>query len=75
MLTGQEAFLEFLYSLDIVHTARIYTINICIPSPLATFSEVNLEHHSENLAYETPDLWFRTMRGYAIVRADERGSG
>ncbi|KAL1965786.1 hypothetical protein VTN77DRAFT_5107 [Rasamsonia byssochlamydoides] len=40
-----------------------------------SFSEVNPEHRSEHSAWETPDPAFWTKHGYAVVRADERGSG
>lgn len=40
-----------------------------------SFAEVNPEHHSEHSAWETPDPGFWTKHGYAIVRADERGTG
>ncbi|GIC93594.1 CocE/NonD family hydrolase [Aspergillus udagawae] len=40
-----------------------------------SFSEVNPEHHSEHSAWETPDPGFWTKHGYAVVRADERGTG
>ncbi|RYP50735.1 hypothetical protein DL768_003795 [Monosporascus sp. mg162] len=40
-----------------------------------SFSEVNPEHKSVHSAWETPDPGFWTSRGYAIVRADERGIG
>lgn len=40
-----------------------------------SFSEVNPEHKSEHSAWETPDPGFWTNHGYAIVRADERGTG
>jgi putative CocE/NonD family hydrolase len=40
-----------------------------------SFSEVNPKHKSDQSAWETPDPTFWTQNGYAIVRADERGSG
>ncbi|PWY90702.1 alpha/beta-hydrolase [Aspergillus heteromorphus CBS 117.55] len=40
-----------------------------------SFSEVNPEHHSAHSAWETPDPGFWTKHGYAVVRADERGTG
>ncbi|KAK8189886.1 Alpha/Beta hydrolase protein [Phyllosticta capitalensis] len=40
-----------------------------------SFSEVNPEHRSEHSAWETPDPKFWTSHGYAVVRADERGTG
>ncbi|OJJ07128.1 hypothetical protein ASPVEDRAFT_88383 [Aspergillus versicolor CBS 583.65] len=40
-----------------------------------SFSEVNPEHHSTHSAWETPDPAFWTNHGYAVVRADERGTG
>ncbi|SPO04335.1 probable hydrolase, CocE/NonD family [Cephalotrichum gorgonifer] len=41
----------------------------------ASFSEVPEEHHSAHSAWETPDPGFWTRNGYAVVRADERGTG
>ncbi|KAI0105867.1 X-Pro dipeptidyl-peptidase protein [Daldinia grandis] len=41
----------------------------------ASFSEVPEEHHSAHSSWETPDPGFWTRNGYAIVRADERGTG
>lgn len=41
----------------------------------ASFEEVNPEHKSEHSAWETPDPGFWTKHGYAVVRADERGTG
>ncbi|KAI0802497.1 Alpha/Beta hydrolase protein [Xylaria sp. FL0064] len=40
-----------------------------------SFSEVNPQHKSTHSAWETPDPDFWTSHGYAVVRADERGSG
>ncbi|KAK6855810.1 X-Pro dipeptidyl-peptidase [Apiospora arundinis] len=40
-----------------------------------SFNEVNPEHRSQYSAWETPDPVFWTSRGYAVVRADERGLG
>lgn len=40
-----------------------------------SFSEVPEEHHSPHSAWETPDPGFWTKHEYAIVRADERGTG
>ncbi|KAK7557671.1 Alpha/Beta hydrolase protein [Phyllosticta citricarpa] len=40
-----------------------------------SFAEVNPEHRSEHSAWETPDPKFWTSHGYAVVRADERGTG
>jgi putative CocE/NonD family hydrolase len=40
-----------------------------------SFDQVNPEHKSEHSAWETPDPLWWTARGYAIVRADERGIG
>ncbi|KAI1268189.1 Alpha/Beta hydrolase protein [Xylariaceae sp. FL1019] len=40
-----------------------------------SFSEVNPRHQFVHSAWETPDPKFWTSHGYAIVRADERGSG
>lgn len=40
-----------------------------------SFSEVNPEQRSEHSAWETPDPNFWTKHGYAVVRADERGTG
>lgn len=40
-----------------------------------SFSEVNPEQRSEHSAWETPDPKYWTTQGYAVVRADERGTG
>ncbi|KAH9883345.1 X-Pro dipeptidyl-peptidase C-terminal non-catalytic domain-containing protein [Xylariomycetidae sp. FL2044] len=40
-----------------------------------SFNEVNPEHRSKYSAWETPDPVFWTGHGYAVVRADERGTG
>ncbi|KAI1337459.1 X-Pro dipeptidyl-peptidase C-terminal non-catalytic domain-containing protein [Xylariaceae sp. FL0016] len=40
-----------------------------------SFNEVNPEHRSKYSAWETPDPVFWTKHGYAVVRADERGTG
>src|SRR4051812_23724395 len=40
-----------------------------------SFAEVNPEHKSEHSCWETPDPAWWTARGYAVVRADERGIG
>ncbi|KAL8359165.1 hypothetical protein RB601_008026 [Gaeumannomyces tritici] len=40
-----------------------------------SFSEVNPKHKSAHSAWETPDPGFWTAHGYAVVRADERGTG
>ncbi|KIN06831.1 hypothetical protein OIDMADRAFT_21777 [Oidiodendron maius Zn] len=40
-----------------------------------SFSELNPEHKSEYSVWETPDPVYWTKEGYAIIRADERGSG
>ncbi|KAJ5139931.1 hypothetical protein N7448_003339 [Penicillium atrosanguineum] len=40
-----------------------------------SYSEVNPAHHSEHSAWETPDPAFWTAYGYAVLRADERGTG
>lgn len=40
-----------------------------------SFSEVNPEQRSEHSAWETPDPKYWTSQGYAVVRADERGTG
>ncbi|KAL1897608.1 hypothetical protein Sste5346_003914 [Sporothrix stenoceras] len=40
-----------------------------------SFNEVNPEHRSEHSCWETPDPKFWTAKGYAVVRADERGIG
>lgn len=40
-----------------------------------SFSEVNPEQKSEHSAWETPDPKYWTSKGYAVVRADERGTG
>ncbi|KAG9256751.1 Alpha/Beta hydrolase protein [Emericellopsis atlantica] len=40
-----------------------------------SFSEVNPNHKSAHSAWETPDPAFWTGHGYAVVRADEVGTG
>lgn len=40
-----------------------------------SFDELNPEHKSKYSAWETPDPVFWTRHGYAVVRADERGTG
>ncbi|KAJ3524040.1 hypothetical protein NM208_g12206 [Fusarium decemcellulare] len=40
-----------------------------------SWDEVNPEHKSAHSAWETPDPGFWTSKGYAVVRADERGIG
>ncbi|KAJ6010399.1 hypothetical protein N7451_001811 [Penicillium sp. IBT 35674x] len=40
-----------------------------------SFSEVNPEQKSEHSSWETPDPKYWTSQGYAVVRADERGTG
>lgn len=40
-----------------------------------SFSELNPEQKSVHSAWETPDPAFWTKNGYAVVRADERGTG
>ncbi|KAK4612271.1 Cocaine esterase, partial [Fulvia fulva] len=40
-----------------------------------SFSEVNPQQKSEHSAWETPDPAYWTSQGYAVVRADERGTG
>lgn len=40
-----------------------------------SYAEVPQEHHSPHSAWETPDPGFWTRNGYAVVRADERGTG
>lgn len=40
-----------------------------------SFAEVNPEQKSEHSAWETPDPAYWTKQGYAVVRADERGTG
>ncbi|KAM3067941.1 hypothetical protein ACMFMG_011421 [Clarireedia jacksonii] len=40
-----------------------------------SFAEVNPEHRGPHSAWETPDPGYWTRNGYAVVRADERGSG
>ena len=40
-----------------------------------SFSEVDPEQKSEHSAWETPDPKYWTSQGYAVVRADERGTG
>ncbi|KAH7327456.1 Alpha/Beta hydrolase protein [Rhexocercosporidium sp. MPI-PUGE-AT-0058] len=41
----------------------------------SSFKEVNPEHKSKYSAWETPEPTYWTKQGYAIVRADERGTG
>lgn len=40
-----------------------------------SFAEVNPEHRSPHSAWETPDPAYWCREGYAVVRADERGTG
>lgn len=40
-----------------------------------SFREVNQEHKSKYSAWETPDPVYWCREGYAVVRADERGTG
>ncbi|KAM0558073.1 hypothetical protein ACHAPJ_005240 [Fusarium lateritium] len=40
-----------------------------------SFDQVNPEHKSAHSAWETPDPGYWTSKGYAVVRADERGIG
>lgn len=40
-----------------------------------SFAEVNAEQRSEFSAWETPDPVYWCGQGYAVVRADERGTG
>lgn len=40
-----------------------------------SFEELNPEHKSKYSSWETPDPVFWTRHGYAVVRADERGTG
>ncbi|KAJ5683594.1 hypothetical protein N7462_006759 [Penicillium macrosclerotiorum] len=40
-----------------------------------SFSEVNPEQRSQHSSWETPDPKYWTSQGYAVVRADERGTG
>ncbi|KAJ5414637.1 hypothetical protein N7509_001264 [Penicillium cosmopolitanum] len=40
-----------------------------------SYSEVNPEQRSEHSSWETPDPKYWTSQGYAVVRADERGTG
>ncbi|KAK5946517.1 hypothetical protein PMZ80_000660 [Knufia obscura] len=40
-----------------------------------SFAEVPDEHHSPHSSWETPDPGFWTSHGYAVVRADEVGTG
>ncbi|KAK5716527.1 hypothetical protein LTR15_009418 [Elasticomyces elasticus] len=40
-----------------------------------SFAEVNPQQKSEHSVWETPDPAFWTKNGYAVVRADERGTG
>lgn len=59
------------------HLRRCSCAQIADPTSFhpKSFSEVNPEHRSEHSAWETPDPGFWTKHGYAIVRADERGTG
>lgn len=41
----------------------------------ASFADIPEEHHSAHSSWETPDPGFWTRNGYAVVRADERGTG
>lgn len=41
----------------------------------SSFAEVNAEQRSEFSAWETPDPVYWCKQGYAVVRADERGTG
>lgn len=40
-----------------------------------SFAEVNPEHRSPHSAWETPNPAYWCREGYAVVRADERGTG
>lgn len=40
-----------------------------------SFAELNPEHKSKYSSWETPEPVYWTRHGYAIVRADERGTG
>lgn len=40
-----------------------------------SFSELNPQQKSQHSAWETPDPAYWTSQGYAVVRADERGTG
>ncbi|KAH8887262.1 alpha/beta-hydrolase [Thozetella sp. PMI_491] len=40
-----------------------------------SFAEIPEEHHSAHSSWETPDPGYWTRNGYAIVRADELGTG
>ncbi|KAH7232852.1 Alpha/Beta hydrolase protein [Fusarium tricinctum] len=40
-----------------------------------SYEQLNPEHKSAHAAWETPDPGFWTSKGYAVVRADERGIG
>jgi putative CocE/NonD family hydrolase len=52
--------------------SRILTLYSFHPQ---SFSELNPKHRSGHSAWETPDPAYWTSQGYAIVRADERGTG
>lgn len=56
-----------------LHQATTLTI-ICSFHP-KSFSEVNPEQRSTHSAWETPDPSYWARHGYAVVRADERGTG
>ena len=47
----------------------------CCSFHTKSFSEVNPGQKSEHSVWETPDPAFWTKHGYAVVRADERGTG
>ena len=53
-------------------------VSILLKSPsfhAKSFSEVNPQHKSAHSAWETPDPAYWTFHAYAVVRADERGTG
>lgn len=53
----------------------IFSLTPCTRFHADSFAEVPKEHHSPHSAWETPDPGYWTRNGYAIVRADELGTG
>lgn len=62
---------KYVFIFSVLSTTNILTCSFHAKS----FSEVNPRHKSEHSAWETPDPVFWTEHGYAVVRADERGTG
>ena len=52
--------------ISLAHAARFHA---------DSYAEVPKEHHSVHSSWETPDPGYWTRNGYAIVRADELGTG